>query len=245
MWLGKQGTPEWHRLRRGRITATSISKTCGRSAFHAFNHTSNAGFAKALLGVEGYSTLGTRHDDPAVLERMKWGSDNEEVARRLFIEAMKYREPEHLELTVSTEIGLAVDKFHEMFSASVDGDIVSGTSEPSLLEIKCPQREHEKIAIDWYDQVQMNGALLNKKFGYLFELPKYLPSGQLNPWDARMQFSYHLEKLPIVPSHYYQVLRPGGLRFWNQYMQPLIDSDPLLRPLPVSTAWELSTSSAA
>jgi hypothetical protein len=233
LWLGQQATPEWQQLRRGRITATSISKVCGRSAYHAFNKSSNEGFAKALLGVEGYSTLGTRHDDPDTLERMRWGSDNEEVARRLFLEAMKYREPEHLEVTVSTEIGLAVDKVCQYFSASVDSDIVAGVPEPSLLEIKCPQRMAMDCCVDHYDQVQMNGALLNKKHGYYFSLPKYLPSGQLNIWDARMSFSYYLEKVPIVSAHYYQVLRPGGLRFWEQYMQPLIDRDPLLRPLSI------------
>lgn len=240
VWRGEQGTALWHYWRRGRITASIISKVANRSLYHAWNKQSNTGLSKAILGVEGFSTGPEKPN-----EAMKWGLYYEPIARKYLAEILRLEDP-------IQEVGLAIDKGHHhhheeeeekehappgLFAASPDGLVNSKVG----VEIKCPQympdwailrAVDKKTPIDmtWMDQIQMTGAVYGLEAIWLFVMPKFKAKGVLNSTAAEKV--YFLEEVAI-DLHHWRMLRHKALAFYRTYMAPLVAEDPLLRPAPV------------
>jgi hypothetical protein len=243
IWTGKQGGLEWLGLRVGRITASNISKVCNRSRYHTWNHQSNVGLAKALLGVDDHTSC-PRGPSAA----MHWGTDNEPAARRFIQERVLFlREP-------IREVGLAIDRSDDRFACSVDGEI----SEKLIIEIKLPQfmpenlilraqqvrhvphghDENTDISNEHYDQMQVNLSVMDKKKCLYFVCPKFLGSkiakGKkvLNGANG-VKLYYYKEWVDIDTHHYTHVLKPAAIHFYNTYMHPLIQEDPLLKRIHI------------
>lgn len=115
----EQGSPEWHKARAGRVTASRIADIMARtkSGYAA----SRKNYAAELLIERITGTVEPAYQSPA----MQWGSDNEDNARGAYGLVTG--------LDVS-QIGFVVHPEIEMAGASPDGLV----AEDGLVEIKCP-----------------------------------------------------------------------------------------------------------
>ena len=158
VWLNvsEQGTEEWKNARKGRITASDFGTAAGVSKFKD----------RETLLLEKKLDIEPEFSEES-LAHMKRGTDNEPVARDLYIKLMKVD---------VIERGLIVPKWNPLIGASVDGDIVDSDG---CLEIKCPKyiyktykdRTYNKsssgndyIFRTHYCQMQGGCAILGKKW---------------------------------------------------------------------------------
>lgn len=111
----QQRTPQWHKQRSGRITASNFGTAIGHSNFSTPDQ-----LADELAG------LVKRERTPQEKSTMDYGTNNEPAARRWYSRTRN---------TPVVELGLCVPKWNPRIGASPDGEI----NHDGLLEIKCPK----------------------------------------------------------------------------------------------------------
>lgn len=155
----KQGTPEWHHQRKGRITASNLGKIMGKVPYSEKPEE----IAQKILGKK------KEEFSKESIENMKLGNEYEPIVRNYLIK--------HLKNNI-TETGLAVLKKNNIFAASLDGVINDDVG----IEIKCPRKmympllrymdkpekdrkknDYSHIWESHYLQILMNGVVTNRK----------------------------------------------------------------------------------
>lgn len=123
----KQGTPEWHNQRKGKITGTRMSKTAGEHDF-------TQGDQWEDLGREMYRADNGMSQDPFsdfAIWAMKHGTDNEKNAQQTL---------KNLGHTIRN-VSFVTHKKHDWLGVSPDGMLLKGRGDSMCgLEIKCPMR---------------------------------------------------------------------------------------------------------
>ena len=116
-WQSKaeQRTPEWHKQRSGRITASNFGTAIGQSNFSTPDQ-----LADELSG------LVKKIRTPQEMATMNYGTDTEPEARQWYARTRKCS---------VVERGLCVPKWNPRIGASPDGEI----NQDGLIEIKCPK----------------------------------------------------------------------------------------------------------
>ena len=225
---------------RGRITASIAAKVAGLSPWHYNNKESNTKLARKILGLDP--------PDP-VNDDMRYGSENEPRIRRWFVE--KYLPSIGVRRTV-TEVGLAVlaepDGKEERIGASLDGELFEsdgwgpwgsdnnpGRVSTEAVEIKAPRRMYrplierakglvplpkpqDQIPIDHAVQIMLSGYITNKTHVWYVVAPRENPK------------KVYVEKIEVDRSWVIHEILPKLDRFWDTYIQPLLDEDALLKP---------------
>lgn len=215
-WLhnAPQGTEAWKNARKGRVTASMAFSTTGDyTKFYPTSPDDPTGLisvAKIIAGI-------TEKEFTEVTKaRMNHGTRTEPIAREWYA---RERGVEVLEL------GLAVPKWDKRIGASTDG-VVVGTDR--IIEIKCPEKmyeplksrrllkkmglefdqfDHEHIWESHYAQMQMNLAVLGKKWcDYIVYTPDDI----------------NVEEIEFNPDYWYNYLYPRMDRFIKTYLDPLL-----------------------
>lgn len=121
---GQASNPKWFEARRNRVTASTFADVVKRKPT-----TVPDPLVKRILG---YTKV------PTWLPAIKWGQDNEPVARLNYLEVQRRRG--HAGIRV-VECGLFIDREHGWLGASPDGlihDPATCGDPDGVLEIKCP-----------------------------------------------------------------------------------------------------------
>ena len=130
----------WKQARYGRITASKCSKIV-----KAYKKPKT----EKLKKLANELVFGTSPPNFFAQRAMKWGTDNESTAMKLFKEL-------NPELSIEDENGLYVSKQHMFLGASPDGLATGDNTEKFLIEIKCPYTVKDSSSID---QALENGRL--------------------------------------------------------------------------------------
>ena len=114
-----QGSPEWHALRLGKVTASRVADVVAKTKTGW--GASRANYAAELVAERLTGNAADRFTNAA----MQWGTDNEPQARKAY---------EFMTDNVVTQIGFVDHPTIPMTGASPDGLVGAD----GLLEIKCP-----------------------------------------------------------------------------------------------------------
>ena len=124
--IGQSDNPEWHRLRRGRITASNFYSVFTRMNTYEQNLDSNTDMKNVIKLI-----MGDVSPNPYI-KSLKYGRDSEPLAKSLYTQIY---EKEHQ--AVSTEeCGLFLDKQHTYLAASPDMLVNCKCCGNGLLEVK-------------------------------------------------------------------------------------------------------------
>lgn len=147
-----QGTPEWHELRRGKVTASRIADVMAKtkSGYSASRANYMAELAAEILTgtkQEGFSNAA-----------MQWGTEHEEDARNAYA---------FYTGNTVTEVAFIPHPFIDQSGASPDGLV----GDDGLVEIKCPNSathletlKSEKIARKYLLQMQWQMACTGRNW---------------------------------------------------------------------------------
>lgn len=114
-----QGSPEWHALRLGKVTASRVADVVAKTKTGW--GASRTNYAAELIAERLTGTTADRFTNAA----MQWGTDNEPQARKAY---------EFMTDNAVTEIGFVAHPTILLSGASPDGLV----GDDGLLEIKCP-----------------------------------------------------------------------------------------------------------
>lgn len=220
-WISKsaQGTFEWSKARKGRITMSNIGAMCGHSIF-----CETESQRKELAG----TILGTRPRKKRN-QAMILGNLFEPIARK------------YLSLELGKDIresGFAVWKEDTRFGASPDGIIDLPNGEKIGIEIKCPKQMYHALeglrelnpptqeAIkntvfrSHYDQMQGNMAVFGfkKMIYYVFPIEDFeclRDQGRLENINDFPSIRLEVE----FDEEYWNDLKEGALEFYDTYMK--------------------------
>ena len=123
----------WHTHRTGRITSTTFHRACTVKA--------DSAKIKLVKDIMHYDNVDLNCN--AVL----WGRENEDIARRQYIEAMQKKHT-HFEVK---KCGLFVHENRPHLGASPDGVTTCSCCGRGTLEIKCPYKYRDGLAGCWDD----------------------------------------------------------------------------------------------
>lgn len=154
----KQGSRDWHYMRKGRITASRIGEIVGHSPF------SDKSPEELSMSIRGELK---EEFSPEARKRMDLGNEYEPKVRNMLAKKLGVE---------ISETGFAIWKKDMRFGASLDGVI----NDDIGIEIKCPVKMYEpikkymeegdfssgKISHIWksqYDQVIANGVITGRK----------------------------------------------------------------------------------
>lgn len=196
-----QGSPDWHYMRKGRITMSNLGKIVGHAPY--------CNLTKEELGKVFTGKMKEDHS-PEAIARMKKGNDYEPFVR------------DHLAKVLNTEIketGFAIWKADTRFGASLDGIIDDDTG----IEIKCPakmyapikaymannSRKPDDYSHIWKSQMdQMVGnAVITGRKNMIFAVYAY----------EENKFFY--QNIKIDHSYWYNFLYPTAVDFFEKYMK--------------------------
>lgn len=236
-----QGSKPWSDARIGRITASVAAKVMGLSPYHRNNDERNTLLARQILGLE---------PSKAPTAAMRHGTNNEAKVRDWFVDT--YCPRRKLKRTVK-EIGLAVWEDDQRFGASLDaevffddgwGEFSEGLGESTeALEIKSKQRmplslvqrasaganlSIASIPPDDYVQMQIAGFITIKTHVW---------------YVVSVGTQYYVERVLVDNLKVINEYLPAMAAFYDKYMQPLIDKDPLLKPREIIVEEDSSSSS--
>lgn len=208
--LASQGTDEWKRLRLARITMSSISACTGRNGFKV----NKEELARKICGEETQVTN----------SYMQHGITMEPIIRDWYGETFKYN---------IKELGLAIWKQDPRFGGSLDGEL--NTEEG--IEIKAPNKMyhrlveyieaktkgfnfypgyHEHIFNSHYDQMTGNAIITNKKYMHYVVVCT----------DTQQAF---VQRFPVDVKLWENELYPKACLFYDNYIQPFLDSGKITR----------------
>lgn len=200
----EQRSPEWHRTRSGRVTASNFGTCAGNSKFSTPD--------MLALEISGFKKKEFSENS---LRVMDIGTKMEPFARQWYEKTYKVEVKEY---------GLAVPKWNLYIGGSPDG-IISGSD--GIIEIKCPEKmyeplkkriselsqtqsDHSHIWSTHYDQMQGCMAILNKTFcDYIVYCE---PENQV-----------YLERIPFNVSYWETDLYPKINAFIEQKLKPLLE----------------------
>jgi len=202
----KQRSSDWHFMRKGRITGSSISKTVG-----------NAPYCLYTEEEVGEFMTGKKKEifTPEAVKRMDKGTRYEDYVR-------KYLEQKYSLNFV--EEGFCIWKENPIYGCSNDGAEVNDND--LFLEIKCPAKmyrpiseymknpDREKDSISHIykshiDQITMNGVVTNRKYAIFCVY-------------AHEEKKIFVQKIKIDYDYWNDFLYPKSLKFYNEYMKPLL-----------------------
>jgi hypothetical protein len=115
--------PMWFEHRKGRITGTKV-----HSVVHRRSSTKPDNLVRRIVGYESY--------DLSKLKSVKWGVDNESVARKAYadIECKKHSSFQ------CDEVGFLIDRHDPFLGVSSDGLVACQCCGRGIIEIKCPHK---------------------------------------------------------------------------------------------------------
>ena len=147
----------WHQFRAGRITASRARQVCV---------TSKAAPSQSLIKSICYPGV-ANVETPAI----KWGKDNESVAKEQFISAM---EALHDNFRVE-DVGLVISEDKQFIGASPDGIVTCDCCGQATLEIKCPYSCRDNVLQD-LDYLVVNDCVktLKKDHDYFYQIQTQL-----------------------------------------------------------------------
>lgn len=208
--LASQGSEEWHKLRCGRITSSTLSSCVGRGGFRVSKHET----ASKICNLEKFETN----------SYMQHGITMEPIIRDWYAETIN---------KPIKELGIAIWKNDPRFGGSLDGEI----NEEEGIEIKAPNKMyqrlvefieskkkgytfypgyHEHIFNSHYDQMTCNGIITNKKYMHYIVVCT----------DTQQAFT---QRFPVDTILWEKELYPKACEFYDKYVVPLMDSNGLVR----------------
>ena len=213
--LHPQGTPDWEKLAIGAINMSSISYHVGRAE----------STWTEPLEIQALYVCGLKKKEFSDLSkfRMKRGQDAEPAIREW--------DSQRRNVKIST-VGKSVWKQDPRFRSSMDGE----QENEDFVEYKTAENMYRKLVnyIDatarghcpppndfshlfnsHYDQITGNGVINNKKGCHYTVV------------DANKQVFY--QYIPTNEDHWYQVLYPQAVQFYDTYVQPLMDLHGIVR----------------
>lgn len=211
--LHPQGTEEWKQLRQGRITMSNLSACTGRSMYKTDpNEVSDIVCNITKIESNAYMEHGVKME-PIIRD---WYSDT--ISKKI------------------KEVGLAVWKKDSRFGGSLDGEILEsdGLDEKSSegIEIKAPRKMywklieyieskkkgyafypgyHEHVFNSHYDQMTGNAIITNKKAMHYVVVCS----------ETQQAFA---QRFPVDVDLWENILYPKACKFYDDYVQPKMDS---------------------
>ena len=208
--LSSQGSEEWHRLRCGRITSSTLSQCTNRSGFKTSKHET----ASRICNLEKFETN----------SYMQHGITMEPIIRNWYSESIN---------KPIKELGIAIWKKDPRFGGSLDGEI----NEEEGIEIKAPNKMyqrliefieakkkgysfypgyHEHIFNSHYDQMTCNGVITDKKYMHYIVVCT----------DTQKAFT---QRFPVDVELWEKELYPRACEFYDKYVTPLMHTNGLTR----------------
>lgn len=190
----KQKGKKWCEIRRGRITASIISKLMDGEPFQL--HTKE-GYKETAQKIKG--EIIEEHDN-ATLFRMNKGNEWEPKARKYAEKWLSKNKKQKIKIY---EPGIGVWKKDERFAASPDG-LFEYDGKRCGLEIKCPQFMYNKTIQSHIDQIIMCAII--------FDLDEYYYC--VCPWDSD---DFTVEKIKIDKERW-KLLYKNACSFYSTYI---------------------------
>ncbi len=122
----EQRTPEWHALRLGKVTASSVQEVIAKQK----NGSYYAGRDNYMAQLMVERLTGAAAEDRYVSKEMQWGTEHEDQARAAYMFA---RDIEQI-----VKCGFVDHPVIPMTGASPDGIVYRDGQAVGLVEIKCP-----------------------------------------------------------------------------------------------------------
>lgn len=211
-WLSKnkQGTDEWINERLCSLTQSKISSYANRSLYQ----NSPEEDAEIICGISKKSFTSTQQNS------MEIGMYGEQFLRNWYQNELSKKYNKKI---IVNEVGLGIWKKDPRFRGSLDGDI----DEDLCVEFKIPKympkqlidhfnsnnikpNNYDHIKPDNYDQMQGNMVIHNKKFcDYVV-------------YSYKDKLLYY-ERIPVNYDHFYNVLYPKAIEFYDKYVVPLME----------------------
>lgn len=209
IWLGNQGTPEWHQNRKGRIGGSDVSAALGKSPWST---PQKIGLKISMAHQPKNNLMSQLGTPPAPNEAMKRGSFLESYARRAYEAAKNIK---------VREVGIVHPKKdlngfpHKFISCSPDGLV----DDDGMIEIKSPNSDEKnkklvnKVLSEFenYLNIEIDGA----KFAIVYTddikiQEDYINQMQYNTGIAQRKWCDYVclveEKINIDPNCYFNPL---------------------------------------
>lgn len=235
IWLGEQGTPEWHKNRSGRIGGSDVSAALGRSPWST---PQKIGMKITMAFQTKNSLMSQLGKPPEPNEAMKRGTFLESYARRAY-EAAK-------EIKVR-EVGIIHPKKdlngfpHKFVSCSPDGLV----DNDGIIEIKSPMSDEknkkliEKVFSDFekYQIVEIDNAKIAIVYPEEIKIQdNYIDQMQYNTGISQRKWCDYVclieEKINIDTKSYFNPLNryilfikrlPFDVEHWNKILSGLCE----------------------
>lgn len=210
-----QGSPDWHYLRKGRITASnlgtimSIMGVCERAPYCTETPEEKA---QILVGAKK-----AEHTKEAE-ERMKLGNEYEDCVRQHLSEYLKCE---------IKETGFAILKSDTRFGASLDGVI----SEETGIEIKCPRRMYKPL-LKYMDKKEEDRNENNYSHIWKSHYYQMLMNGVVTGKKNMIYAVYGIDdeelfvqNVKINYEEWEKEVYPKAVEYYEKYMKPLISNE--------------------
>jgi hypothetical protein len=208
--LNQQCSEEWHKLRYGRITMSTISACTGRAGYSV----NKEELARKICGLEKTVTN----------SYMEHGIVTEPLIRSWYSGTLQ---------KPIKEVGLAIWKKDMRFGGSLDGEI----DDSEGIEIKAPNKMyyklieyieskkkgykypegyHEHVFNSHYDQMTGNAIITNKKYMHYVVVCT----------DTQQAF---VQRFPVDTELWENELYPKACKFYDTYVTPILKENSIER----------------
>lgn len=203
----KQGSSDWHYLRKGRITASNLAKIMNCAPYCKDTPEE---IGKHLVGIKK-----EEHTEEAQ-KRMQLGNDYEPIIREYLSKYLKCE---------IEETGFAIWKENKIFGASLDGVIDDDT----CIEIKCPRKMYKPL-INYMKNDNKDEENYNHiwKSHYLQMQMNMIVTNRRNCIYAVYSIDdddIFIQNVKVNKDYWYNVVYPACVDFYAKYMEPLLSAE--------------------
>lgn len=213
--VGQSDNSLWHRVRKGRITASNFYRVHTKVESLKQKPTASCeSLVESLINPPLLSHL------PQIAK----GSENERVAAAKFVDVLI--ELGHKNVMIKS-CGFYIDKNKQYLGASPDGIVTCDCCPPSLLEIKCPSKSIAQLSYlnetkklkaksNYYGQVQGQMAVTGIPSSYFFI---YYSAKEHNVEHLKFDATFCAKMVANLEFFYVQYLAPALMRHKKRRLQ--------------------------